>query len=274
MRLGRALGASSPVLVAYVMVGDPTVEASIDVAAACVHAGASVIELGVPFSDPIADGPVIAAAGARALARGVRVAHVLDAAAELRRRVDAPIVLMGYANPLLRLGADGLAERVARAGADAVLVPDLPFDHADGARAALTARGVALPHLVAPTTTPERARRITDAATGFVYLVGVTGVTGAGAPDPAAIRAQIASLRVHARTPIVTGFGVRSPAQVASLAHPRDGAPDGIVVGSAIVELAASRADAADRLAAVKHLVSALSGALAPQSSKKEPSPC
>lgn len=267
-RLEAAFARRRPVLVAYVMVGDPSIEVSLDVAAACVDAGASVIELGIPFSDPIADGPTIAHAAERALAAGVRLADVIDAAAELRRRRDTPIVLMGYANPLHRMGLEAFAERAGRAGVDAVLVPDLPYDHATELRAPLAARGVALPHLVAPTSTPERAAAIARSATGFVYLVSATGVTGSAAPDVAEVRANVAALRDRTPLPIVTGFGVRAPEQVAALARAGGGTPDGVVVGSAIVALAsAPYASSAERVRAVTGLVRALESALHPKES-------
>ncbi|MFO0617373.1 MAG: tryptophan synthase subunit alpha [Polyangiaceae bacterium] len=265
----RAKARGGPTLAAYVMVGDPSWSASVDAALACVDAGAGIIELGAPFSDPIADGPTIARAGARALERGTRLEDVFAAAAAIRARTDAPLVVMGYANPIHRHGLERFASSASRAGVDGVLVPDLPFDHAVELRAALAPRAIALPHLVAPTTTPERMRAIVRAASGFVYLVSATGVTGAARPVLDEVRANVAALKQHTDLPVLAGFGLRSPEQLAALASASP--PDGVVVGSAIVELAgADHPSEAARITAVSHLVRALVCALEP----KECSPC
>jgi tryptophan synthase alpha chain len=238
-------------LVCYVMGGDPSVASTGELLEAVDAAGADVIELGLPFSDPIADGPTLQAAATRALRGGATTAKLLALAAGLRLR--APLVAMGYMNPVESFGLQRFANEAARAGICGVILPDLPLEEAQPAREALAARGIELVPLVAPTTGADRAARIAASATGFVYYVSVTGVTGARAALPNDLAIQLRELRALSKVPVVVGFGIATPEQAAQL----KGAADGVVVGSAIVALHHS-----EGVAAVAALVRSLRAAL------------
>jgi tryptophan synthase alpha chain len=244
-------------LVAYLTFGDPTPTISVDVIAAVARAGADVIELGVPFSDPSADGPSIQRAMERALGAGGTLAGALDAVGELRTRgIATPIVLFGYYNPIFIMGPTEFAARAAKAGVDAVLTVDLPIDELAELATPLAGQGVGVIPLVAPTSTPERIARVAGFAPPFVYYISLTGVTGSKASAPVD-PARIAMIRKEAKAPVAVGFGIRTPADAARFAA----IADGVVVGSALVErVAAGPADGApDRVAA---LVRDLAGAL------------
>lgn len=243
-------------LVAYLTFADPDPATTIEIVIAAAAAGADVIELGVPFSDPSADGPVIQAAMERALKAGGSLPGALDAVAAIRARgVTTPIVLFGYYNPLFVYGVDRFAARAAAVGVDAVLTVDLPIDEVDELRRPLAAHGVEIVPLVAPTSTDARIARVRALDAPFVYYISLTGVTGAGgggAVDPA----RIAAIRAATGAPVAVGFGIKTPedaARVGALA-------DGVVVGSAIV---ATIAAATDPAAAVGAFVGALRAGLA-----------
>jgi tryptophan synthase alpha chain len=245
-------------LVVYLTFGDPDPATSIDVLHAAARAGADVIELGVPFSDPSADGPSIQRAMERALAAGGSLAGALDAVAELRRRgVTTPIVLFGYYNPIFVMGPEVFAVRAAAAGVDAVLTVDLPIDELDELAGPLAAHQVAVIPLVAPTSTPERLARLAPLRAPFVYYISLTGVTGVGASgvvDPD----RLVAVRRASGSPVAVGFGIRTAAD----ARRFSAIADGVVVGSAVVEQVAAgpAASAPDRVAA---LVRELAGAMA-----------
>src|SRR4051812_11352780 len=244
-------------LVAYLTFGDPDPDTSIAVIEAVARAGADVIELGVPFSDPSADGPSIQRAMERALERGASLPKAIDAVAELRRRgIETPIVLFGYYNPIFVMGPAEFAKRAAAAGVDAVLTVDLPLDELAELATPLGAHGVSVIPLVAPTSTPERIARVAAFSPPFVYYISLTGVTGAkaGAPvDPA----RIQMIRDAAKAPVAVGFGIRTPADAARFAA----IADGVVVGTAIVDRVAA-GDAAGAPQRVASLVSDLASAL------------
>jgi tryptophan synthase alpha chain len=246
------------VLVAYLTFGDPDPATSIEVLAACAEAGAGVIELGVPFSDPSADGPSIQRAMERALDAGGSLAGALDAVAALRGRgITTPIVLFGYYNPIFVMGPEVFAARAAAAGVDAVLTVDLPIDELDELAAPLNAHGVDVIPLVAPTSTPDRIAKLERLAPPFVYYISLTGVTGAklAAPvDPA----RLAAIRSAAGAPVAVGFGIRTPADAARFAA----IADGVVVGTVVVDQVAS-GPAAGAPARVAALVRELVGAMA-----------
>jgi tryptophan synthase alpha chain len=225
-------------LVAYLTFGDPDPAASIDVVESACRAGADVIELGVPFSDPSADGPSIQRAMERALAAGATLSGALDAVAELRRRgIATPIVLFGYYNPVFVMGVDAFAARASASGVDAVLTVDLPIDELGELAAPLARAGVDVIPLVAPTSTPDRIARVAAFAPPFVYyisLVGVTGATGArNSIDPA----RLAAIREAAHAPVAVGFGIRTADDARAFVA---AGADGVVVGSALVERVAS----------------------------------
>jgi len=236
-------------LVTFVSAGDPTLPRSADVLRALDRGGADVLEVGVPFSDPVADGPVIQRASERALAAGATLARVLDLIGGLRGEIAAPIVLFTYANPLVRMGLEPFAQRAAEAGVDGVLALDLPIEEADGLRAALDARGLDTIFLLSPTTTTERIRRAAALGRGFLYGISRLGVTGVR--DRVAGDARTLSTRVREVTsmPLAVGFGLSRPEHVAEVGAWADAA----VVGSAIVKVVAEhgeREDLPDRVAA------------------------
>jgi tryptophan synthase alpha chain len=233
-------------LVPFVTAGDPSLDALAPVMHALVRAGADVLEVGVPFSDPMADGPVIQRSSERALERGVTSRHVFAAVREFRATdADTPVVLMGYLNPLEARGAEAWARDAAAAGVDGVLLVDLPPEEAAQTRDILATQGLHLIPLVAPTTSPERLAIAGRDARGYVYYVSFAGVTGADrlhADD--AIR-HCTAVRAASQVPVLIGFGIKDAASAASVA----GAADGVVVGSALVEAIAGAAGPEDAAA-------------------------
>lgn len=221
------------------MAGDPGLETTRAIAAALTRSGAAAIELGIPYGDPLADGPTIAAAGQRALANGTRVADVLALAAQIRADGGAPVVIFTYVNPILQYGIERFVEDAAAADVAGAIIPDLPLEESGEIRAAFAARGLIFPLLVAPSTPRERAARIAEASTGFVYVVSRLGVTGADrTPDFSPVRAQLAMLRQITKKPLAVGFGIGTAAHVAEIAP----LADGIIVGSAIIDAYAGTA--------------------------------
>ena len=238
-------------LMPYLMGGFPSIEESVSAGLAAADAGADLLELGVPFSDPLADGPVIHAAGVDALAAGATPFSVLQACEQIAARV--PVVLMVYANIVLTAGVDVFALRAAAAGASGLIVPDLPFDEADALRAACDSEGLALVPLVAPTTTPERVAEIGAGARGFVYTVSLTGTTGERAELPPGLEDTVARVRAATDVPVAVGFGISTPDQARSVAD----IADGVIVGSRVVR-AAGEGGAAAVGAVVGELAAAL----------------
>src|SRR5580700_6003013 len=218
-------------LVAYITAGDPSLEASAKIVLATAEAGADIIELGVPFSDPVADGPVIQRASDRALRSGTTLTGVLELVRQLRTRTDVPLVLFSYFNPLLQMGLEKFAEAAASAGADGVLATDLTPEEAGEYRAALGSHGLDTIFLAAPTSTDERLARIAEASTGFLYLVSRTGVTGTREVLPEGLPALARRVRKFTSLPIAVGFGISAPAHVSALG----GIADAAVVGSALM---------------------------------------
>ena len=244
-------------LIAYITAGDPSLEASGKIVLAAAEAGADIVELGVPFSDPVADGPVIQRASDRALRSGTTLAGVLELVRHLRTRTDVPLVLFSYFNPILQMGLEKFAKAAASAGADGVLATDLTPEEAVEYRAALRDQALDSIFLAAPTSTDERLARIAESSTGFLYLVSRTGVTGTREALPAGLPALARRVRKFTNLPIAVGFGISAPSHVSVLG----GIADAAVVGSALmaeVERAAS-ADAA--ATAVAALVRALKNA-------------
>ena len=230
----RARGEGRPAFIPYVTAGDPSLESTRAIVAALGRGGADLIELGVPFSDPIADGVVIQRAADRAIRGGATLEGILDLAARLRGDRLPPIVLFSYFNPILRMGSSKFARKAADAGVAGVLVTDLPPEEAEEMRATLAETGVARIGFLAPTTPPERVRAIARDSSGFLYLISRAGVTGARPDLPVGLDSHVAAIRAVAPgLPIAVGFGVSRPEQVRSLAA----FADGVVVGSALVQV-------------------------------------
>ncbi|OAT86418.1 tryptophan synthase subunit alpha [Desulfotomaculum copahuensis] len=226
-------------LIAYICAGDPDLDTTVRLVEAIAAAGADLVELGIPFSDPVADGPSIQRAAARALAGGVKVAQIIAAAARIRRRTDVPLIFMTYYNPVLQYGLEEFVRDAASAGVDGLIVPDLPLEEAGALLAPAGGAGLALIPLVAPTTTPERLQAISAAARGFVYCVSVTGVTGARQEIHTDLAKFTGRVRAYTGLPLAVGFGISGPAAAARVAP----CCDAVVVGSAIVDRVAAAAD-------------------------------
>jgi tryptophan synthase alpha chain len=228
----RAKRNARAAFIPYLMGGDPDLPTTRALLAALSAAGADLIELGIPYSDPLADGPTIASAGARALANGTRLADVLALVRECGART-APVLLFTYFNPAAQFGVERFAREAAAAGAAGAIVPDCALEESAPLREALRVCGLEMPLLVAPSTTRERAARITAAATGFVYVVSRLGVTGATkTPSIAPLQTQLAQLRELTKKPLAVGFGLSRAEDVGAIAA----LADGVVVGSALID--------------------------------------
>jgi tryptophan synthase alpha chain len=241
-------------VIPYLTLGHPTASRSLELAEAAVAGGADLLELGVPFSDPLADGPVIQRATHVALQQGLTVAKCLELAARLRmRRIVVPLIFMGYYNPILAYGEERFCRACRDARVDGLIVPDLPPEEAGNLERCCEENGLALIYLLAPTSTPERIRLVTQRARGFVYLVSVTGTTGTRNELPTNLGAFVSRVRAVTEKPLAVGFGISSPEQAREVAA----TADGVVVGSAIVRLA-DRPDGAQQ---IRGFVSALRSA-------------
>jgi tryptophan synthase alpha chain len=247
---------AKPSLVAYVTCGDPDLGATREIVLSAIDAGAQVIELGVPFSDPVADGPVIQRASERALRNGTTLAQVLELARKVRKqRPKAGLIVFSYLNPVLRLGLARFCAAAADAGVDGALITDLTVEEAGDYLRAMRARDLATVFLAAPTSTDERLKRIADASRGFVYAVSRTGVTGTREEVAADARELVRRLRKFSRLPIAVGFGISTPAHFAEVGEFADAA----VVGSAIVQ-AVEQAKPGRAPQAVAELIASLIG--------------
>ncbi len=224
-----------PGLVTYVTAGDPDLSRTPGVLRALDRAGADVLEIGVPFSDPLADGPVIQRATERALASGTTLEGVLDVVADVRGTVQAPLVIFSYANPILRMGSDRFADRARDAGVDGVLVLDLPIEEADDFRNMLATRGIDTILLLSPTTTDDRLRKAASLGSGFLYAISRLGVTGARERLADGAREMVERIRRVTDLPVALGFGISTPEHVREVGRWADAA----VVGSALVSVMA-----------------------------------
>lgn len=239
----RAAGRAA--LVPYVTAGDPDLDVTRRLLPRLVAAGADVIELGVPFSDPMADGPVIQRAGERALAAGISLPGVLDIVRGFRADdATTAVVLMGYLNPILAMGAERFADEAAAAGVDGVIVVDMPPEEGGSVLDALRARGIDPVFLLSPTTSTERMRRIASEATGFLYYVSLKGITGAGHLDPGAVAEALARVRAVSDLPVGVGFGIADAPTARRIAA----VADAVVVGSAIVRRIEEALDDPERI--------------------------
>jgi tryptophan synthase alpha chain len=249
-RLSTTFAAPRPALVCFITAGDGDTAANLD---ALVEAGADVIELGMPFTDPMADGPAIQSANLRSLGAGTTTADVLRYAADFRaRHPNVPLVLMGYANPMVRRGPEWFADAAAAAGVDGVICVDIPpeedFDSPWALGPALRAKGIAPIRLATPTTDAARLPQVLEGSEGFLYYVSVAGITGKQQAQIASIEANVARIKQSTAIPVAVGFGVRTPEQAAEIAK----VADGVVVGSALVEICGEHgADAPQHLKAL-----------------------
>jgi tryptophan synthase alpha chain len=245
--IARAREAERPLIIPYLTAGYPSLAETVDLVMAAEAAGVDALELGLPFSDPLADGPVIQAASQAALTGGATHARALDIARTVRERSDLPLIFMGYANPMYRYGLDKFIHVMSEAGVDGLIVPDLPHEEAEGARAACRDSGVSWVPLIAPTTPAERIGVLDAAATDFTYCVALTGVTGARAELDPALPAYLERVAGAVLKPFVVGFGISTPGQAARVAPPAAG----VVIGSALIRALDGAPDAAARRRAV-----------------------
>lgn len=238
-------GLKRSALVTFITAGDPAPDITVPLMHALVAAGSDIIELGVPFSDPMADGPVIQAASERALAAGVSTAVVTGMIRRFREEdTSTPVVLMGYLNPIERMGYENFAASIGNAGADGIIVVDMPPEEGRELGEILKAHGMDNVHLLAPTSTPERISLICDDASGFIYYVSLRGVTGAAALDLEEVRSRLDEIRKHTELPLGVGFGIDSAAAAGAVAE----FADAVIVGSALVRIVGDNVDDLDAL--------------------------
>ena len=253
-RLSAAFAKPHPALVCFLTAGDGDTGANLD---ALVDGGADVIELGMPFTDPMADGPAIQAANIRSLGKGTTTADVLSIASGFRQRhPDVPLVLMGYANPMVRRGPEWFASAAMNAGVDGVICVDIPPEEDDALGPSLRDAGIAPIRLATPTTDDRRLPAVVEGSEGFLYYVAVAGITGMQQAAIESIEANVARIKQATDIPVAVGFGVRTPEQAGEIAR----VADGVVVGSALVELVAEHG--ADAPARLRELTSKLAGAV------------
>jgi len=245
-------------LVPYFTAGDPSLATTRQLVVEAARCGADIIELGIPFSDPLADGPVIQRATQRALVAGVTLPRVLELVREMRGEVSVPLVFLTYYNPILAFGLKAFCRTAVEAGIDGVIVADLPPEEAGPLQAEAEPAGLDLVHLVAPTSTPERMRRIARASQGFIYMVSLTGVTGERAVLAPELTQQLRALRAITTKPMCVGFGISTPAQAREVGR----VADGVIVGSAIVRLVEQHGGTSELLARVGDFIAALKAPL------------
>ena len=238
-KINQAFGKGRAALMPYFTIGYPDYQTSLDVIEACMAAGADLMELGMPFSDPLADGPTIQHSTQVALENGITVARCLEAVAELRsREVAIPLILMGYINPILSYGLGKFVADAAQAGASGFIIPDLPPEEAGEMQSHCRQQGLDLVFLLSPNSSDERVRFVTGQSSGFVYLVSVLGITGERASLPTELAQFVKRVRAQTDKPLAVGFGISTPDQAAAVGQ----VADGVIVGSALVK-AAGQAD-------------------------------
>ncbi|MBV1917793.1 MAG: tryptophan synthase subunit alpha [Sphingomonadaceae bacterium] len=256
-RFSAAFGKGRPSLVCFITAGDPNAEATPAILDALVEGGADVIELGMPFTDPMADGPAIQEANLRSLGAGTKTADILKIAGDFRaRHPEIPLVLMGYANPMTIRGPEWFARECAKAGIDGVICVDIPPEEDQELGPALRDAGVSLIRLATPTTDAKRLPAVLEGSSGFLYYVSVAGITGMQQAAQTSIEEAVGRLKAATKIPVAVGFGVRTPEQARKIAK----VADGVVVGSALVELVGKHG--ADAAGPVRELTSALADAV------------
>lgn len=247
-----------PALVAYITAGDPSPDRTADLVAALERGGVDLVELGVPFSDPIADGPVIQSASERALAAGTSVATVLEIAEQIRTRSEIPLLLFSYLNPILRYGVDALSREAVRCGIDGCLLTDLSVEEADKTVQSIRAAGLDTVFLASPTSPRRRLELVAKYSTGFVYLVSRTGVTGERQNIESSLDTLVRNMRQVTDLPLAVGFGISTPEQAAEVGR----LADGVVVGSAFVRVVEQNRNSPDLEAKLEAFARSLSNAL------------
>jgi tryptophan synthase alpha chain len=254
----RAHAEKRAALIVFVTAGDPDLRTTAELVPALADAGADVVELGVPHSDPIAEGPTIQASSFRALQQGTTLAAILEVCREVRAASEVPLVLMGYLNNVLAFGEERLVEACAAVGVDGLIVADVPFEEAAALQAASEAKGVQRILLVAPTSPPDRVVQIASRSAGFVYCISVTGVTGARAHLPPDLENLVKRIKRITPKPVAVGFGISTPDHAASVAR----MADGVIVGSALVQRIGAAASSEDALDSATRFVRSLSEAI------------
>jgi tryptophan synthase alpha chain len=251
--------ANRAALIPFIMGYDGGKQTTASLLSALPAAGANIIEIGIPFSDPMADGPVIQAAGKRALDAGGTLAGILEIVREFRtQNTDTPIILMGYYNPIYRFGGEKFCAEAVQAGVDGVILVDLPPEEEEELRPYLSSSGLELIRLIAPTSGDDRVAKLSASAGGFVYYISITGITGAKAANTNALKDQLDHMRSFTKLPIAVGFGIKTAEQVAQVAQ----FADAVVVGSALVDVIAQQKDAASATAAASAFISSLAKGL------------
>ncbi|HUN23716.1 MAG TPA: tryptophan synthase subunit alpha [Anaerolineales bacterium] len=254
--IATAFAKGRPAFMPYFSLGFPDYATSLDIIAACAENGADLMELGLPFSDPLADGPTIQHSTQIALQNGITTAQCLQAVKELRQRgVTIPLMLMGYYNPILAFGLENFVHTAAQNGANGLIVPDLPAEEAGELDRITQAYGLGLTYFLSPTSTPERIHLIAQKARGFVYLVSVTGITGARSSVSADLQAFVGRVRAQVQVPLAVGFGISTPEQARTVGE----LADGVIMGSQLIKLAEHNPNAVSEIGQfVKQVVQAL----------------
>ena len=258
--LNRLKNESKKALITYVMAGDPSLHETEQLVLELERAGADIIELGVPFSDPIADGPVIQKAAERGLRSGTSLRMILESVRHLRNTTQIPIVLMAYYNNIHAFGEAEFCRKAVAAGVDGLIVPDMPPDEAGALRGPADEAGLHLIFLLAPTSTSARRAYVAKESGGFVYYVSITGITGAKLSDIAGVRQNVAKIRKHTKRPVAVGFGVATPEDAARVAQ----VADGVIVGSAIVHRVGEHGQDGRLIQEVGEFVRSLKAAMQP----------
>jgi tryptophan synthase alpha chain len=245
-------------LIVYLTAGDPSLDVTRELIPALERAGADILEIGVPFSDPTADGPVIQEASQRSLKAGTTLQGVLDLVNDIRKISEIPIVLFGYFNPIFAYGVKKFAHAAKKAGVDGILVVDLPYEEARELRDYTDAAGIDFISLIAPTTDPERLSKIAAGATGFLYYISITGITGTAAPKIENIKKEVGKIRKITGLPIAVGFGISKPQQAREIGY----FADGVVIGSAVVRLIHENKNKRDLVKIVSGYISEIKNAM------------
>jgi len=251
---------SEKALITYVMAGDPSLEKTEELVVALERAGADLIELGIPFSDPVADGPVIQQAAERALRQRVSLRSVLELVRRLRKKTEVPLILMTYLNPILRMGIEAFLKQATQAGVDGVIVPDLPMEEGEGLSTLAGGAGIDLIFFAAPTTSLSRLGEVARLSAGFLYYVSLTGITGGSLSDLREIEKRVAAVKRKSRLPVAVGFGISTPEEARALGR----CADGVIVGTAIVRLIAQYGESPDLVRALTQYVRSLKAGLNP----------